>query len=270
MGRGFGRLDRGGGGSGEPLLGEDGRRQSGERSPARTVVEHGRRCDLAHHLAAGAVVFRDAERLAKLSGGHAPQARRHGSHAKRVPGARGVVVGGRGMQSDARATRHFVAHDQRRQRLGPGEVGPVLGQGGERRQPHDPDVTLGRVVAVVAVEVVDVRGAREGGARQAGLAAVEEDPRGVALIPCPMQQRRHPSRQDAGLRGSRRSADAERVEQQQSRPVPCGLGKVLGPEAEDEIGHAIEGRTRAVASTLVRQCDVVRHNDRIRERSRRR
>ena len=59
-------LDRDRRRAGETTFGQNGRGDTDHRTPARPVMQHAGVRDLAHHLAAGAVIFGDADGLAKL------------------------------------------------------------------------------------------------------------------------------------------------------------------------------------------------------------
>ena len=59
-------LDRDRRRTGKAAFGKDGRGDADHRTPARPVMQHAGIRDLAHHLAAGAMIFGDADGLAKL------------------------------------------------------------------------------------------------------------------------------------------------------------------------------------------------------------
>jgi len=76
---------------------------AGHRSPARAVLNHGRIVNAAHHRQAWAVVFSDAQCVAGLVLVEAKAPGGNGGAAQSVPGARGMIVAGGGVQSQAGA-----------------------------------------------------------------------------------------------------------------------------------------------------------------------
>ena len=124
--------------AGETIGREKRRRHTRERAPARTVLHHGRMVDAAQHLAARAVIFGGAERVARLLRREAEPSRRDRRAAERVPGAGGVIIRRRRMERDAGAERDLVAHHQRGEEAAPlclalapqirhGEAAPATG-----------------------------------------------------------------------------------------------------------------------------------------------
>jgi hypothetical protein len=134
----------------------------------------------AHHLAAGPVVFGDAEGLAGAGGVEAEGAGAEGGAGDGNPGTGGVVVRGRAVEGDAGAGADLVAEDEGGQELR--AVGAILrlGEGEKRGEGAAADVPLGELVAVVSIEGVDGHPAGQRGAGGADRAAVEEHAGGGA------------------------------------------------------------------------------------------
>jgi hypothetical protein len=171
---GLRRLDRDRRRACEAALCKHGRGQADQSPDPGAIVQHGRRGDLPHHLAARTMVLGNTERLSQLFIVEAAQAGRDGGDAEPVPGAGRMVIGDSRVQRNAGAPGDFIPNDQRRQRFRPAEVGPRLRERRQRRHHGDADVALGRTVPIMAVEVVDLRRAGIGGTRYAGAPAVEE------------------------------------------------------------------------------------------------
>ncbi len=204
-------------------------------------MQHRRRGDLAHHLAARAVILGNAERFAQLRFVKPAQACGDCRHAERIPGARGVIVAHRCMQGDAGPAGDFVADDQGRQRFRSGQVGPGLRQRGKRRHHSDTDMALGGAVAIVAVEVVDLRGNGIGRAGNTGAASVEQHAGRVLRVGGTIEQ-------DGGIAGDAPclhrpggDGDTERIEQKVSRLLQHRLGEDGSGTPQHEIGKARGG-----------------------------
>ena len=142
------------------------------------------------------------------------------------------------MKRDGGPAGDLVADHQCRQGLAAGEFGQRLGESRERRHGHDADVTLGRIIAVMAVEIVDLGGDRIGGARQTDAAAVEQHPCGMSGIGRRIEQRRGFTGDQARFHRGRRAGDAQGVEEEQRRPVEHLGGKGFGIADQREIDHA--------------------------------
>jgi hypothetical protein len=78
------------------------------------------------------------------------------------------------MQGDAGPAGDFIADHKGRQRLRSGKVGPRLRERSKRRHDRDADMALGGAVAVMAVEIVGLRGDGVSSAGNAGAAPVEQ------------------------------------------------------------------------------------------------
>ena len=133
------------------------RRRPRHGAPARTVLDHGRIVDAAHHLAARAVVLGNAQRLAGRCRVEPHDARADGRDPERHPGARRVIFGGRCVQRDAGADCHLVAENQMAERLGAAQPRPVAGKGQQPGNRAAAGMALGQRVAVMRVETIDRR-----------------------------------------------------------------------------------------------------------------
>ena len=177
-------------------------------------MEHRGVGDLAHHLAAWAMILGDAQGLAQRILSVAAQAATKGRHAERIPGAGCVVVTDRTMQCDGRAGCNFVGDDHGNERVACGESRVMLGKGAQGRDHGTADMAFGRVQPVMGVEIVDLAGQGKGCTRQPGLPPIKEErgailgrgrrqePHGVVTGNAPGVQRRGPG------------ADTERVQQE--------------------------------------------------------
>ena len=152
------------GGAGEAGQGEVHRRNAGHGAPAGAVLDHCRGVDTAHHLAAGAVIFGDAERVSGGFGGQVPQACAGGGGGDGAPAARCVIVGHGGVLRHGGARAKFIAQHDGCEEIAPGYALCVAQhqRGGEKRSA---DMALGRVEAVVTVQRVDCHACRQGRAR---------------------------------------------------------------------------------------------------------
>ena len=238
MGCDFGRLDRDRRRAGEAALGEHGGGQPGQGADPRAVMQHRRGGDLAHHLAARAVIFGNAERLAQLPVAEPSQACRHGGHAERIPCARRMIVRHGRMQCDAGPAGDFVADGQGRQCLRSAKVGTRLGKRRQRRHHHHADMALGRAVSVMTVEIVDLRRCCIGRARDADAAAVEKHARRMLWVARAVEQGSGVTGDPARFHRAGRNRNSDRVQQQVARLIQHCARENRSRAPQHEVGQA--------------------------------
>ena len=201
-------------------------------------MQHRRVGDLAHHLAARTMIFGNAESLAQLIVVQVPEPRRHGGDAEPVPGAGGVVVARRWRAARCRPGQRSRSRRPGPPELPPAELGQAFGKGRERRHNDHADMALGRAVAVMTVEIVDLRGQRKRGAGLAdahgrrtssGHGAGPTRPHKVRPQ-CRVRSRRRPSaRRQSRPRACRAAARRRPRAPRAGRFGPAGAGRNLRP-----------------------------------------
>ena len=205
-------------------------------------MQHGGAVDHPHHLAARPVIFGDAEGLAQLVGAELQQPRADGGHREGVPGAGGVIVRDRAVQGDAGPRTDLIAQHQRRDRLRRVDGRGHLGEGDEGGDRHHADMALGRVVAVMAVEIVDLGRRGEGGPRRAHGPSVEHHAgRGRAGPGREGGDGEIPA--DAGgFQLARRRRHADGVEQEQRSEMPDLRRNARQLQLAGKAAHPFEAR----------------------------
>ena len=177
--------------------------------PAGAVLDHGGMVDAAHHLAAGAVIFGDAQRVAGGVAVKPQQARAGGGGCDRAPGAGGMVVGGGGVLGNRGAGAEFITHGERGEDVFAGETG--RGKRQQRGQQRAADMALGGVEAVMAIEAVDAHARGKGDTGGRGGAGVKEHRLRARELAAGM------GGDDVGEPGhAGRGGDADEIEQRQA------------------------------------------------------
>ena len=168
-----GAFDRDGRRTGEAFRRQQNGRDAGHRAPACAIFEHGGMVNAAHHLAAGAVIFGNAQRVTGLIGGQASQPRPGGCGGHGAPTARGVVIGHRGVLGQSGPCAKLVSQGDGCQKFDAGGPGLVRQSQCGRKQ-RAPDVPLGRVVPIMAIQRVDGHARGQRNTRRAGRACLKE------------------------------------------------------------------------------------------------
>ena len=200
-------------------------------------MQHAGIRDLAHHLAARAVIFGNADGLAKLWRRQAAQAGRHGRDPQRVPGARRVIVGDGGMKRQPGPPGNLVAKRDEHQRLGAAHRLGLFGQRQQRRNDGHADMAFDRIVAVMRVEIVGLGRGGIGGPGKTGLAPVEQHPRLVGRVAGTVEQAGGIAGDAACLHRAGGGGNAKRVEKHQRGIAARGVRHILGSKTEREIRH---------------------------------
>ena len=156
------------------------------------------------------------------------------SHADGIPCARRVIIGDGGVQCQPGARGDFIGHGHGAQGVWAGQFGVALGQRKERGNNRAADMALRFHQAVMAIEIIDLRGQGPGGAGLADNTGIKEHGRAVAgrrevkvggIVAGDM----------ADLKPRGPGGDAERVDQQRRRVAQGIVGDRKG-RIEREIG----------------------------------
>ncbi len=143
--------------AGEAVCREIGGAQPGHRAPPCAILDHRRMIDHAHDLAARPVIFRDADRFARLRLAEFQPACAQPGAAGRPPRAGTVVIAARRVLRDPRPRRDLVTQHERGEELARTYRAFRVHQRQQRRQDRHARVPFGQDVPVVAVQAVDIK-----------------------------------------------------------------------------------------------------------------
>ena len=197
-------------------------------------MQHGWICNLAHHLAAGAVILSNAQSLAQYVLILSAQTRGHCGNAQRIPRTGRVIITDGVVQRQSRAASHLIPNDEGSQRLRPGQIRKFLRQHRQCWRGDNAYMPFDRIVPIMAIKIVSLRGGGKSSARQTGHPPVKQHACAVIRISAPIQPHGSLAGQNTRLHRRGRDADAQRVQQQQSRPFHDRGRNVLGPQAQCE------------------------------------
>ena len=86
------------------------------------------------------------------------------------------------MKGDARTCRNFIGNNQRDQRVTPREVRDLLTKGAEGRDNSASNMSLGRVIPVMCIQIIDLCCHGKGRTRDRDLASVKQHMGTVAFL----------------------------------------------------------------------------------------
>jgi hypothetical protein len=116
-------------------------------------------------------------------------------------------------------------------------------------------MTLCHVEPVMGVEVVDLRGEREGRAGQGRGATVEEEGGGVLCVRRSEEARGMVAGDAAAVERGGPGSDAERIDQQRRGGIEGGVGDLGGTESE--VRDVVEGHVRGLSSSWPKPCNGI-------------